>query len=159
MKKYIFAVIALVAAVFTTAAAPTYDYTLLVNTKAGSTVEFAFVDYPTATFEGDEVIIADDAHLQDVRFDMADIENFTFSKTTGIDQVKADSDIQIRLTKEALAASGLKAGATVNIYNLTGTLVATARADADGNAYVALEGIGTGVFVASMPGTTFKFIR
>ncbi|MCM1006046.1 MAG: hypothetical protein NC548_57830 [Lachnospiraceae bacterium] len=159
MKKYILSAFAAIALAFTASAAD-YDYTLLVNTKEGNVVEFEFKYYPVATFEGDEVVITDDHNLEAMRYDMADIANFTFKKTvSGIDEVTPDSAVKVRITKEYMKVSGLKAGAVVNIHDIAGAKVAGGTADADGNVHIALEGLGSGVFVASMPGTTFKFIR
>ncbi|MCM1006048.1 MAG: hypothetical protein NC402_07115 [Prevotella sp.] len=77
----------------------------------------------------------------------------------GIDAVTSNTAANVSITDEYVKVSGLNAGAVVNIYNVTGAIVATGAADADGNAYIALEGLGNGVFVATMPGTTFKFVR
>lgn len=161
MKNYILALVALIAATFSAYAQQVYDYTLLVNTKEGKVVEYEFKYFPVASFEGDELVITDDAHAESMRYNMADITNFTFKKAlSGVENVTDQkADLRIIVTKEYLKVSGLTAGERVDIHNLTGYRVATACADADGYVCIELDNIGTGVFIASMPGNTFKFIR
>lgn len=158
MKKYIFAALAVIASAFS-ASAQDYDYTLLVNTKEGNTVEFAFKYYPVATFDGDEVVIASDNNIEDIRYNMGDIENFTFKKApSGVQNVNA-ADLRVKVTKEYMTVEGLEANAEVKLYNANGAMVAAATANAAGYVNIDLTGLGAGVFVAAMPGNTFKFIR
>ncbi|MCM1320118.1 MAG: hypothetical protein NC217_07010 [Muribaculaceae bacterium] len=156
MKKYIFAALAVMAASFSASAQD--DYTLLVNTNAGNTVEFAFKYYPVATFDGDEVVISSDNNAEDMRYNMGDIASFTFKKTTGLQSVNT-ADIRVKVTKEFMTVEGLEPNADVKIYNANGATVAAATANAEGYVYIDLTGMGAGVFVATMPGNTFKFIR
>lgn len=157
MKKYIFAALAVMAASFTATAQD--EYSLLVNTKEGNTVEFAFKYAPVATFDGDDVVIASDNNVEDIRYDMGDIENFTFKKTpSGLQNVNT-ADLRVKVTKEYMTVEGLEENANVTIYNANGAMVAAATANAEGYVNIDLTGLGAGVFVATMPGNTFKFIR
>lgn len=159
MKKYIVAAMMAVAAVFGAAAQSSSDYALQVNTRGGGVVEYAFEYTPEITFDGDEVVIIDEDMAEGMRFNMADILNLTIKKpSVGVaDAVKADMTIAV--TKETLSVNGLAEGAVVAVYNMSGALVASATAGNDGAVAIAVDGLGKGVFVATMPGNSFKFIR
>ena len=146
-----------VAAVF--GAAASEGYSLLVNTKDGNIVKYAFEYTPEVTFDGDEMVVIDEDLAEGMRFNMADILNLTIEKpTVGVGSaVKAD--LTIAVTKSTLTVAGLKEGAAVGIYNMSGVQVASAAADNDGNVVIAIDGLGKGVYFATMPGNSFKFIR
>lgn len=137
-----------------------WGYGLLVNTRDGNVVEFAFEYSPTATFEGNEMVITDDYNVESIRFDMADISNLTIKKPgSKIESVATGQVIKVAVGKEAVAVEGLAAGTTVRVHDAAGAIVATATAGADGRATVATDGLGKGVYVVSMAGNSFKFIR
>lgn len=160
MKKYIYAAILAVVAAFTASAQDNKDYYLLVNTNDGNTVEFAFDYYPVATFEGDEMVITDEQHAESIRYDMGDIANLQITgKSNAVDNIADGQLLKVSVTKQNVSISGLEEGAAVNIHDMSGKLVASATAGSDGAVVIAVDGLGSGVFVASMPGNTFKFIR
>lgn len=137
-----------------------WGYGLLVNTRDGNVVEFAFEYSPTATFEGNEMVITDDYNVESIRFDMADISNLTIKKPgSKIESVATGQAIKVAVGKDAVAVEGLAAGTTVRVHDAAGSIVATATAGADGRATVATDGLGKGVYVVSMAGNSFKFIR
>lgn len=158
MKKYIMAAIVAVASAFTLSAQDS-GYAVQVNTIDGNVIEYAFEFSPTATFDGDEIVIIDEDHADYMRYNMADIANITIKKPgSGIADVEK-AGLMISVTKEALTVSGLAEGAAVGIYNMSGAQVACGVANAEGRVVVAIDALGSGVFVASMPGNSFKFIR
>ena len=159
MKKYILGAMMAMASVFGLSAQDSSGYNLLVNTANGNVVKYAFEYCPTATFDGDEIVIIDEDHAEGMRYNMADIVNLTIGKPgTGIDKVMA-ANLSIAVTKTALAVEGLAEGGVVSIYSVSGAQVAKGVAGADGKVVIAIDGLGSGVFVASMPGNSFKFIR
>lgn len=160
MKKYIYAAIMAVASAFAASAQDTGEYFLVVNTNDGTVVKFAFEDCPTATFEGEEMVITNEFQEESIRFNMSDIESLKVEgNNTSVDNIADGQLLTVAVTRQSVSVSGLKEGATVNIYDLSGRIVASATAGSDGSVVIAVDGIGTGVFVASMPGNTFKFIR
>lgn len=162
MKKYIYAAILAVVSAFSASAEDIKDYFLLVNTNDGNAVEFAFEYYPVATIEGDELVIKDDLHAESIRYNISDVKNLTLKgvpRPDSIDDVTGGQLVKVSVTKQSVSISGLEEGATVNIYDISGKLVASAAAGADGSVVIAVDGLGSGIFVASMPGNTFKFIR
>lgn len=159
MKKYIIAAMMAVAAVFAASAENDNGYSLLVNTNNGNVVEYEFEYCPVATFDGDEVVISDELHAESMRYDMADIVSFTIKKpTVGVSEI-SEANLKVAVTKDTLSVSGLAQGAPVNVYNLAGAMVASAVAGNDGSVRIDVSRLGAGVFVATMPGNSFKFIR
>lgn len=136
------------------------DYSLLVNMMDGNVVEYEFENCPVATFEGDELVITDDLNEGSLRCNMADIANLTIKKpTVAVSEIEAASHLRIAVSKQAVSVAGLAEGAEVAVFDMSGVKVASAEAGADGVATVAVEQLGAGVFLVSMPGNSFKFVR
>ncbi len=159
MKKIIIAVMVMLFGM-AYASAQDYERTYFeLNTTDGGKIRFMFDDEPEMTFDGEEIVITDYSG-ESVRYAMANVANLTFDKlTVSVEGVEADDAVQVAISKESISVSGLAANAEVALYSLSGAKVASATADTDGNAVVSLEGIAGGVYVAAMPGHTFKFIR
>ncbi len=155
MKKYIIAAVVALTALL--GARAEERSSLIVNTTAGDKVEFKFIEQPEMTFEGDDVVITDLAGTT-VRYDMADVENITFSKYTDVKEVATDH-VTVQVTRSLVAVSGLEAGASVAIYNVDGMALASAAAGADGTLTIPVEDFPKGVYIVVMPGHNFKFIR
>ncbi len=159
MKKYIIAAMMAVASVFAASAENGDGYSLLINTGDGNVVEYEFQYYPVATFDGDEMVITDEWSAESMRYNIADIVNMTIKKpATGVAEV-SNNHLKVAVTKDNIRVTGLAEGASIAIYNMAGSMVASATAGKDGSVNIAVNGLGTGVFVATMPGNSFKFIR
>lgn len=159
MKKYIIAAMMAVASVFAASAENGDGYSLLINTGDGNVVEYEFQYYPVATFDGDEMVITDEWSAESMRYNIADIVNMTIKKpATGVAEVN-NNHLKVAVTKDNIRVTGLAEGASIAIYNMAGSMVASATAGKDGSVNIAVNGLGTGVFVATMPGNSFKFIR
>lgn len=158
MKKHILAVMMTVAVAL--GAYAQNDYSLLVNMVNGTVVEYAFEYCPVATFDGNELVISDDRSTESMRCNMADVNNMTIKKpTVGVTELDAVSHLKIRLSGDSLLVAGLSEGAEVTVFDMSGVKVASALASAEGTVVVNVSGLGKGVFVASMPGNSFKFVR
>ena len=55
--------------------------------------------------------------------------------------------------------SGLKAGALVRVYNISGVAVSTLTADAEGKVSVDLNNLPKGVYILSTPSKSFKVLN
>ena len=160
MKKYIVSAMMALAAMFGAAAQNSNDYALQVNTKDGNVVEYAFEYCPVATFDGDELVITDDRSDESLRCNMGDILNITIKKpSVGVQAIDAASHLKIAVTKDALTISGLQQNAEVVVFDMSGAKVASVSSDDEGLAVVVLERLSKGIYVASMPGNSFKFVR
>ena len=160
MKKHIFAALtALALAPFVSIKAET-SYSLLVNTADGNTVEYDFEYLPVATFEGDVMIITDDRSIEGTRFAMDNVVNMTIKTVdTGVASIEGDNHIKVSLVNDIISVSGLEAGAKLMVYDAAGKTLVSATAAQDGTASISIGNLGKGVFVASMPNYSFKFIR
>ena len=160
MKKHIFAaLIALALASFVSIKAET-SYSLLVNTTDGNTLEYDFEYLPIATFEGDMMIITDDRSPEGTRFAIDNIVNMTIKTTdTGVASIEGNNHIKVSAINGILAVTGLEAYSKLAIYDAAGKAVASATADQEGSVKLNIGNLGKGVYVASMPNYSFKFIR
>ena len=161
MKKYIVSLLA-VFAFFLTASAQHIDqlYTMHVTTVDGSTVDFEFADEPVMTFNGADMTISSAASA-DTKFQMDNVVSVTFSSVpSGIATVKdGESGIHVSVSDGKITVSGMAANAKVSVYDVGGALVASANADAGGQAVVNISNLGKGVFVVSTPANAFKFTK
>lgn len=160
MKKYILAAFIAIALAPIALAQDSKSYSLLVNTKDGNTVEYAFEYLPTATFEGDVMIITDDRSSEEMRYAMDNVVNMTIKvEESGVEEVLEKNHIKVSTANGILTVSGVESDATLMIYDASGKLVASTTADHAGFASVNIGNLGKGVYVVSMPKHTFKFIR
>lgn len=160
MKKHIFA--ALLALALAPAAIVEADnsYSLLVNTLDGNTVEYAFEYLPVTTFEGDEMIITDDRSAESMRYAMDNVLNMTIkSVDTGVEMVADRNHIRISTLNGLLTVAGVEAGSGMTVYDAAGNIVASATADMNGCISINIANLGKGVYVATTPKHSFKFIR
>lgn len=154
MNKYILTVAAAAFAIGLAQA----DYTsLYVNTNEGASVEIRFDECPVATFEEETLVITDDSE-QRLEFPMVDIKNITFKTVSGVDDVKI-ADITISITTESILVEGLGEGQQMRLFDVAGTPVSLAVADSNGHASADISKLNKGIYVVSMPGRSFKFIK
>lgn len=158
MKKILTFVAAL--AVTICASATDYAYSVLVNQTNGNKVEYKFEDMPVATFSEDNMVM--NVGEQHVSYPIADIVNLTFDRTekpeSGVEGV-ASPDMTVLLSKENLDIRGLNPGVKVAVYDISGRMLVSANADADGSFSTSLSALGKGVFVITAGNNSFKIIR
>ena len=160
MKKYIFAALFALALACPSPVKADASYSLLVNTTDGLTVEYDFEYLPIATFEGDVMIITDDRNVKGTRFEMDNVLNMTFkAAVSGVEELSEANHIKVSVANGQLSVSGLEAESQLVVFDASGKVVASAIAAPDGFASVNIDALGKGVYVASMPGYSFKFIR
>lgn len=158
MKRYIISAIMAMILAFA-GFAQDNSYALQVNTKDGKTVKYEFGYNPVATFDGDDMVITDDLTGISTHYNMAEIENLTILKpATAVAEIAAP-DFIVKISRENISVAGLRAGDRVSVVNVSGATVASAVAEQDGSINIAIDSLGSGVFVVSMPGNSFKFIR
>lgn len=142
------------------ASATDYAYSVLINQANGNTVEYKFEDMPVATFSEDNMVI--NVGEQHVAYPIADIVNLTFDRTekpeSGVAGV-VNTDMTVMLSKESLDIRGLNPGVKVAVYDVSGRMLISADADADGSFSTSLSALGKGVFVITAGNNSFKIIR
>ena len=77
---------------------------------------------------------------------------------TGINELSADK-AQFRIAAGEVTASGLKMGSEVSIFDMSGRLVASARANNAGEISISISTLNDGVYLVTDGKTTRKFIK
>ena len=80
----------------------------------------------------------------------------TFGQTTAVESVSV-ADAQFSITEGGVAAKGLKAGQTVAVYSINGSLVGKATASETGVASVNIP--GKGVYVVKAGKISYKVTK
>ena len=161
MKKYIFALIAVVASALAMRADDMITvYSLFVNTNSGDKIEYAFENLPVATFDGEDLVISV-PKSPDVKYPMADVKNITFvgKEVSGVEDAAISDNIKIVVANDYIRISGIKENATVGVYSVAGSLMASAVSDEEGNVQISIENLAKGVYVVALPGHSFKFVK
>ena len=66
---------------------------------------------------------------------------------------------QLRVYGNTVSAIGMNAGSQVSVYDMNGRQVATARADAQGQAQIDLSSMGRGIYIVTDGETAHKFVK
>lgn len=137
---------------------PYYWYGLETN-------EFLFSSEPKFTF-----VKSDIGDVDDIVFTAKDVELTLFhdfvlgvyfthlDDPNGIDAVTADDGQTVRydITAQRIRVSGLQSGQSVSLFNLGGSQLSSAEADAQGRAELTLSGTSGTVYVVKVGGKAFK---
>lgn len=160
MKKYIIAAAAALMAMGAQAV-ESVAHTLVITKKSGETVEYKFADRPVATFAGEDMTITLALTGQSFAYPMAQVATLTVTpQTLGVDDAAlASTAVTFEYDGTTLTCRGLSAGATVALYNLGGTALASTAAASDGTATIDLSNLAKGVYVISAGAESFKFIK
>ena len=161
MRKYIMAVLAVLATVVTAGAEQVFmPYILQVNTADDNAVQYKFADQPTATFADGTMTLTVESGAA-VEFAMDDVKSMSLvADEAGVDNVTGDNTaLAIAVTSQAITIDGMAAMSPVAVYDLNGRKVAAATSDAEGHATVSVDGLAGGVYVVSLPNHSFKFIK
>ena len=66
---------------------------------------------------------------------------------------------QLRVYGNTVSATGMNAGSQVSVYDMNRRQVATARADAQGQAKIDLSSMGRGIYIVTDGETAHKFVK
>lgn len=83
------------------------------------------------------------------------------AEVTALSGILAEGDIAVwpTLTTGAVNATGLKAGATVEVYSIDGQLVAAAKADSNGTATLDITSATAGIYIVAVEGNSVKIVK
>ena len=124
---------------------------LLIHLIDGNEEYFQLADSPVITFEGLNCVIKSKDY--EVTFPMSEIKEAKLvDENVAVAPVAEAKKVTIDLTNPNFAVvNGIEPGAPVNVYAVTGTLVATGVADNQGRAEVDLSGLQAGsVYIVSV---------
>ena len=157
IKTLFFSLAVTLLASMSTLSASAADYlSVKVSDKDGNGTYFALSEQPTVTFTSTAIVLT--AGSQRVEYPLSDFRSFSFSETTGIETLNAESNNAVFSFGNSLKGEGLKAGSQVAVYTVSGQLVGRATVSQSGSIEIPLDG-QTGVFVVKSLSKTFKFIR
>ena len=86
------------------------------------------------------------------------VEFKTPGNSTGVNELAADKG-QITIGADVVTATGNKAGSEVKVYDMNGRMVASACADANGDAVISTAGLSRGVYVVVNGKNAMKFMK
>ena len=89
---------------------------------------------------------------------LAGVEFKTPGNSTGVNEL-AGGKGQIIIAANAITATGNKAGSEVKVYDMNGRMVASACADANGNAIISTASLNRGVYVVVNGKSAQKFMK
>lgn len=132
---------------------------LVVWTKDGSKVAFALSEKPQVTFSESSLMI--NSNTVSVSYDLKDMAKFTYedSESQGIRNIENDKASSFKFDGEMLLFPSLKAGSSVFIHSLNGTLVFSRTIQAAGEYSFPLSHLGTGVYMVTVDGLTYKIVK
>lgn len=160
MKKIIFGALMCMTALTGMAAQPiTPRHDLLLNLTDDQTVTYHFSQQPVATFSGDNLVLT----VTDgpaVEYPMENIVNITFADDlSGVQTVRPSAGIEITVTNTTLTVTGLAPDAVVNVFDMGGHALVSARADAQGSLSASIESLPKGIYTVATGRHSFKFIK
>lgn len=155
MKKKILLMM-LLAAVLPLTALP-QSKTLVVHHADGTTTDVELYTMPRVIFGDDKVYVR--SAVANLEFDKDDVLRFTYKNVgeTGVNNVQ--SDRVFRIEGDCIVFYGEQESVPICVYNASGQQLPV-RLSADGNhATLPLDQLKRGVYLISINGKTFKFIR
>ena len=137
---------------FSASAMAKNENAVVLKLASGEIVSFSFDECTKITYSGNDMVIT--TGETSVSYSMDELK-WTFEEV----QATAIQETQTAKTQFSIAganvnATGLNAGQVVNVFSVNGTKVATAKADAEGNATVSLP--SKGAYIVNTGKITYK---
>ena len=152
----------------TAALADNEGYTMNVNLRDGSMVQFVLASQKPEVWckDGKMTIYYDydsaSYQYQNVSFERDLVKDLTFGMSTGIKPlIEADGKVRFMLTRPGeLRVTGLKDGDRLSVYAMDGKIIPTSVSRYGSEAVVDLEGRAHGVYIVSVNNSfTFKLMK
>ncbi|MBR1593342.1 MAG: leucine-rich repeat protein [Alloprevotella sp.] len=127
--------------------------------KDGTTHTVRLASKPVISIAGSDLSIT--GLWLSLSLPLSDVVRYTFESydATGIDEVTDDKHADLDMQGEKLIATGLKAGAAVDVFDLQGRLQRHAVATADGSLSLSLGGLPVGTYVVKVNEITYKIMK
>lgn len=132
---------------------------LVVWAKDGSKVAFALSEEPKVTFNENSLMI--NSNTVSVSYNLQDMAKFTYedSEGQGIKNLENDKSSSFKFDGEMLLFPSLKAGSSVFIHSLNGSLVFSRIIETAGEYSFPLSQLGAGVYMVTVDGLTYKIVK
>ena len=130
----------------------------------GNSIAYLLSARPTVTFSGDELVLkADDVEVAypltpSVRFEFAEAPEEEEEEVVGIQG--AQQEPLFKITADEIDISHIRPNSIVSIYNLSGQVVKSGRADSEGRIIMNSLNLPKGTYIVKTEQVTFKiFIK
>lgn len=127
--------------------------------KDGEKVVYALSDKPRVSFNKNMLVI--ESKNVEINYDLDAISHFTYENEISTGVMDSENEVFYKIEDETIIFSLLPVDSIIRIYGLDGTLISTVMTgDASGEYFLPLSNLGSGEFLISVNGLTFKiFIR
>lgn len=130
---------------------------LLVQKKDGTKHYYLLANLPVITFADDKCSIKSSDFSAEYPMYEIDFARFVDS-SAGIDEMKSEVVVDLR-DPNRVRILGLAADSAVSLYNLSGVMLSSTKADGSGTAEIITESLPAAVYIISSKETTFKIYR
>lgn len=124
---------------------------VVVTLHDGSSSKIDLTDGMKTTFDGTNVVFADDVFL--VEFEKSQVSKFEFSETTGINNVET-SDANVNFKDGILTLTGMPDKSKVAIYTVAGIGIETIEFSR--NCDIDLNNLQSGVYIVNINNVSYK---
>ncbi len=135
--------------------------------RSGEIAGFDIEEYPEVKL-GTEVFTLTSSQST-VEYAAADVLRFTLNDTSvddpeteiaiGIENTRDQSEQAPSFREGTLTVQGLAPGAMVGVYNLSGVMVLSSKANWDGKLSLSLDSLPSGVYIVKTGKTTYKYYK
>lgn len=133
--------------------------TVVFHTHDGATIGYSLADKPVCKYVESNTKLQVSTPKTEVEYEVANLRKFVFSdEVVGI-SAPALSDAKVSQGENVLSFSGFPKGTRAAVYAADGSIVATATADASGNAQISLASAAKGVYIAKAGKQSVKIIK
>jgi len=158
MKKFILSIVGLF---LFGAATVMAQNVLVIHLTNGSEERLILLDEePVITFSGDKIMISKKSSSTELELSMAAVNYFNYEGGSGTTSIEGTTTPDgMIFTGDHISFSGLPAGSDVFIYGVGGQLFMSTKADDEGNAYIDLTSLNTGVYIVKANNITTKITK
>lgn len=160
MKHRILLSLLLLIAATTTTRADDVKYLVIQYKTAAEPLVIALADEPVLTFSGDDMIVTEQKNGATTTYTvpMAEIASAPLvDDPTGIKAIMTDKNVSV--TAGNVYLTGMKPGAQAAVYTISGAVVRTAKAGADGVLSMDISSLPQGTYVIKTPVGSLKVRR
>ena len=130
---------------------------LTVELKAGNKYSFLLADKPVITFSNGDLVVNGDAETS---YSIDGVKNFHFTEgdASGVESLSVGDIRIVSLDNATIQVQNLEKSSVVTLVNVSGVVLSSVKADAEGSAIVSLPQ-AKGVYILSVGSKSFKIIR
>lgn len=133
------------------------ENSILLNYKDGSIKTYALVQVSKLTFNSGNVVV----NLKDgtnASSPIANLNKITIGDASGVNETLSDkSGVSILIGNDEISFAGISGSQQVNIYSLSGSLVASNTITESGN--IPIENLSRGVYFLKIDSNITKFFK